>query len=97
MEVLDSSPHSSCHNNFMKNTNKNVRNPNNTPKKGNNLLPFVVPYHKEFLPLKEILHKNWYIIDRDETLRTVFPNKPFLSFTRHKNIQDPLIRTKTSI
>ena len=62
--------------------------------KVDNLLPFVVPYHKEFLSLKEILHKSWYIIDSDETLRAVFPNKPFLSFSRHKNIHDYLVRTK---
>ena len=93
MEVLQSLPHASCCERI-KPTYKTVRNPYNTPKKGNNLLPFVIPYHKEFLLLKEILYKNWYIIDSDETLRAVFLNKPFLSFTRHKNIHDYLVRTK---
>ena len=62
--------------------------------KGIMLLPFIIPFHKLFLPLKEFLLKHWYIIENDKTLKEVFPEKPFLSFTKHKNIHDCLIKSK---
>ena len=63
-------------------------------KKLKNHLPFIVAYHKEFQSLRIILNKHCHIIENDETLKKIFPEKPFLSFTRHKNIADHLIRTK---
>ena len=76
------------------NTYKQTSKPINIPQKGSNLLPFIIPFHRSFLPLKEILQKYWYIIDNDPTLKDVFPNKPFISFIRHQNIHDYLIRIK---
>ena len=63
-------------------------------RKGNNLLPFVIPFHKRILPLKDVLLKHWYIIENDITLKEIFPRRPFLLFTKHRNIHDCLIRTK---
>ena len=65
-------------------------------KKGDNLLPFVIPFHKSFSLLKETLHKHWYIIDNDPILKKVFPKRPFISYTRHENLHDHLIRAKLS-
>ncbi|XP_057294731.1 uncharacterized protein LOC130623279 [Hydractinia symbiolongicarpus] len=60
----------------------------------NDVLPFIIPYHRAFIPVKNIFRKHWSIIINDRELHKVFPNKPFIAFTRHKNIQDHLVRTK---
>ena len=73
------------------NANKSTCKPQ---KKETNLLPFIIPYHKLLLPLKQLIHKHWFIIEENDMLKTMFPNKPFLSFTRHRNIQDHLISSK---
>ncbi|XP_057310002.1 uncharacterized protein LOC130648000 [Hydractinia symbiolongicarpus] len=62
--------------------------------KDKHILPFILPYHEKFTTLKRILHKYWFIIESDPALRLVFPTKPFLTFTKHKNLQEYLIRAK---
>ena len=57
------------------------------------LLPFVIPYHKKFLPLQKILMKHWCTIASDKILSSIFKNNPFLCFTRHKNLHDHLVHT----
>ena len=73
-------------NNHMRRRTKNIKH----------LLPFIIPYHPKFLQLKQILHSLWDIIQKDDELQYVFPSEPFLVFTRNKNLQDMLIRTKLS-
>ena len=84
-------------NEFRVRKNETVRHIKSEEKTGNTILPFVIPYHDNFPHLTEALHRSWYIINNDENLRTIFPKKPFLSFTRHQNIQDQLIRTKMKL
>ena len=35
-------------------------------------------------------YKHWFIVEEHDMLKMMFPNKPFLSFNRHRNIQDHL-------
>ncbi|XP_057298704.1 uncharacterized protein LOC130629494 [Hydractinia symbiolongicarpus] len=87
------------------NYNANERKSNNKKKRSkideissgvhnNDILPFIIPYHRAFIPVKNIFKKHWSIIINDRELHKVFPNKPFIAYTRHKNIQDHLVRTK---
>ena len=73
-------------------TNKNV----NKRKPKQRTLPFIIPYSEHFLNLKKIITKYWYIIEQDKLLKKTFPNKPFISFKRNKNLKDILIKTKFS-
>ena len=53
-------------------------NKNNQP-----LLPFVIPYHREHRHIKNILDRNWYLIENDSQLQLIFSTKHFLSYKRN--------------
>ena len=57
-------------------------------------LPFITPYSEHFKSIDKVLTKHWEIIKSDPLLRDTFPNKPFVSYTRHKNLKDILISSK---
>ena len=44
--------------------------------------------------LKESLAKYWEELEKDETLKTLFPNHPIIAYKRNKNIKDTLVKTK---
>ena len=67
-------------------------NKNNPP-----LLPFVIPYHREHRHIKEILDRNWYLIENDSQLQLIFSTKHFLSYKRNPNIHDHLVHTRFTL
>lgn len=73
------------------NCQKGIRNNNNKM-----TLPFTVPYSEHFSKIKVILMKHWHVIKHDKQLNSIFPNEPFISYKRHPNLKDKLIRSKFS-
>ena len=49
------------------------------PKKQGRILPFIVPYDKNTVQINKILKKHWTIIHENNTLKTIWPNQPFLA------------------
>ena len=60
-------------------------------------LPFVIPYHRSNKGIKEILDRNWHLIEKDPQLQLIFHNKPFLSYLVHTrfNTQEERNQTET--
>lgn len=59
-----------------------------------NTLPFIVKYSEHFQILQKSISKYWDIFTKDKTLNNLFPNPPFISCKRHKNLKDLLTNTK---
>ena len=66
---------------------------NSQPKKQGRILPFIIPYDKNTVQINKILKKHWKIIHENNTLKTIWPNQPFLALQRNKNIGDILVHT----
>ena len=71
---------------------------NSQPKKQGRILPFIEytplqPYDKNTVQINKILKKHWKIIHENKTLKTIWPNQPFLALQRNKNIGDILVHT----
>jgi Na+-translocating ferredoxin:NAD+ oxidoreductase RnfC subunit len=45
------------------------------------------------IPLKNIIYNNFYLLQEDLLLGSLFPNPPLLAYRRDKNIQDLLVRS----
>ena len=57
-------------------------------------LTLVIPYDPWFPTLKKSIHNLWNIIENDEPLNEIFPNRPKIAFKRSKNLRDTLVRAK---
>ena len=57
-------------------------------------LPLIIPYSEHFNNFQNLMEKHWKFITKDKCLRRLFPDQPFISYKRHKNLKDYLIRTK---
>ena len=77
-------------NNIRKTINYNRKSKTNKGK----TLPFTIKYFEHAHKLQHILTKHWHLIENDTDLKPIFPNKPFMSFKRHKNLKDILVRSK---
>ena len=66
---------------------------NSQPKKQGRILPFIIPYDKNTVQINKILKKHWKLIHENNTLKTIWPNQPFLALQRKKNIGDILVHT----
>ena len=66
---------------------------NSQPKKQGRILPFIVPYEKNIAQINKLLKKHRKIIHGNNTLKTIWPNQPFLALQRNKNIGDILVHT----
>ena len=62
-----------------------------------NLLPFVIPYDENAVKINNILKRHWNLIERDENLKQIWPEKPFLELQRHKNLADLLVHTSSRL
>ena len=76
--------------NHIKQNNYQYRN----KKASKKTLPFITPYSEHSKSINTVLNKHWNIIKEDSELCDIFPNKPFIAYTRHKNLKDILISSK---
>ena len=69
-------------------TRKTTRN-----KKQNNFLPYGI--HEKDLKLKYKIKQHWYILQNDENIRKIIPNRPTAAFKRNITLGNILVRSDT--
>eukprot|EP00745_Piridium_sociabile_P026213 TRINITY_DN4169_c0_g1_i14.p1 TRINITY_DN4169_c0_g1~~TRINITY_DN4169_c0_g1_i14.p1 ORF type:complete len:390 (+),score=72.90 TRINITY_DN4169_c0_g1_i14:1655-2824(+) len=52
----------------------------------------VLTYHPHNLPVRNILLKNFHLLQEDPLLKSVFPKPPLVAFKRDTNIKDHLVK-----
>ena len=63
------------------------------PKENKRILSFVTQYQLLVPNLKEILMKNWYLIEQPR-LKEIFKEPPIISYTRGRSLRYILVRAK---
>ena len=58
------------------------------------ILPFVTQHEPSVPNIKQILMKNWHIIQNQPRLREIFKEPPIISFRKGKSLKDMLVRAK---
>lgn len=58
------------------------------------ILPFVTQYQPSVSTLKEVLMKNWNLIQNQPLLRQIFKETPIISYKKGKSLKDVLVRAK---
>ena len=53
-------------------------------------LPLTVTYNRNLPDLKEIIDKNWHILQIEPKLKEIFAEPPILTFKRNKNLRDTI-------
>ena len=74
---------------------ENINNKQTNKETTNNLI-FTTTYspYIKTKDLKECLLKYWAELEKDETLKFLFPKPPIIAYKRNKNIKDALVKTK---
>ena len=62
-------------------------------KRTGNVLPFVIHYDENTVKINNILKRHWNLLEQDEKLKKIWPEKPFLALQRHQNLADLLVHT----
>ena len=63
------------------------------PNENKRILPFVTQYQPSVPNLKQILIKNWHLIEQPR-LKEIFKEPPIISYTRGRSLKDILVRAK---
>ena len=58
------------------------------------ILPFMTQYQPSVSTLKEVLMKNWNLIQNQPLLRQIFKEPPIISYKKGKSLKDMLVRPK---
>ena len=61
---------------------------NSQPKKQGRILPFIILYDKNTVPIKKILKKHWKIIHENNALKSIWPNQPLLALQRNTSLRE---------
>ena len=64
------------------------------PKENKRILPFVTQYQLSVPNLKQILMKNWHLIEQQPRLKEIFKEPPLISYKRGRSLKDILVRAK---
>ena len=48
----------------------------------------LLPYDENTVRINDILKRHWNLIEQDDKLKKIWPEKPFLALQRHKNLAD---------
>ena len=56
------------------------------------LLPFVLTYYPDLPKIRDIVDKNWPIIETSDELRDIYKSKPVMAYSRPKSLFDFLVR-----
>ena len=60
----------------------------------NGLMPLVTQYNPSAPNLKNILMREWYLIENNPLLREIYREPPFISHRREESLNDILVRAK---
>ena len=58
----------------------------------NNRVPFVITYHPDIPNPAKIINQHWHLIEQDQKLHKIFPEKPVVAYKRPKSLRDILVR-----
>ena len=58
------------------------------------ILPFVLTYHPDLPKVRDIVDKNWSIIESFDELKDIYQSKPVMAFRRPKSLRDFLVRAR---
>ena len=58
------------------------------------ILPFVLTYHPDLPKVRDIVDKNWSIIESSDELKDIYQSKPVMAFRRPKSLRDFLVRAR---
>ena len=58
------------------------------------ILPFVLTYHPDLPKVRDIVDKNWSIIESSDELKDIYQRKPVMAFRRPKSLRDFLVRAR---
>ena len=58
------------------------------------ILPFVTQYRPSVPNLKQILMRNWHLIQQQPLLTRIFKDPPIVSYKRGRSLKDILVRAK---
>ena len=64
------------------------------PQENKRILPFVTQYHPAVPNLKQILMKNWHLIEQQPLLKEIYKDPPLVSYKRGRSLKDILVRAK---
>ena len=64
------------------------------PKSESSVLPYVLAYHPDLPKVRDIVNKNWPIIESSSTLSEIFTERPTMAYRRPKSLRDLLVRAK---
>ena len=64
------------------------------PKNEEKILPFVTELNPATPNVKQILSKNWFLIENQPYLNKIFPQKPIISYKRAHSLKDMLVKAK---
>ena len=67
--------------------------PQTSLKEENQRVPFTLTFHPLNLPVKNIILKNFRLLQNDNETSRIFSPPPLISFKRNKNISDFLVRS----
>ena len=56
------------------------------------ILPFVLTYHPDLPKVRDIVDKNWSIIESSNELKDIYQSKPVMAFRCPKSLRDFLVR-----
>lgn len=66
-----------------------------TPRNNNNkILPIITPYSQKGISLSQHIHNQWHLIENDENLSKIWPQKPITAYSRTHNLKDKLVHSK---
>ena len=63
-------------------------------KENKRILPFVTQYQPSVPNLKQILMKNWHLIEHQPFLSEIYKDTPLISYKRGRSLKDILVRAK---
>ena len=58
------------------------------------IVPFVLTYHPDLPKVRDIVDKNWSIIESSDELKDIYQSKPVMAFRRPKSLRDFLVRAR---
>ena len=58
------------------------------------IFPFVLTYHPDLPKIRDIVDKNWSIIESSDELKDIHQSKPVMAFRRPKSLCDFLVRAR---
>ena len=64
-----------------------------SPKEKNERIPFTLTFHPNSLAVKNVILKNFKLLQKDPETATIFSQLPLTSYKREKNISNFLVRS----